>query len=108
MIDAYLSGLERRLASGEPVHAIASVASFFVSRVDAKVDPMLPADSGLHGQVAIANARLAYARYLDRFSDEPCIADDRWRRLRDAGARAQRPLWASTGTRTLPTRTSTT
>ena len=99
VIDAYLSGLERRHASGEPLQAIASVASFFVSRVDAKVDPLLSADSGLRGQVAIANARLAYARYLDRFSDDPCIADSRWRELRDAGARPQRPLWASTGTK---------
>jgi transaldolase len=99
VIDAYLSGLERRHASGEPVQSIASVASFFVSRVDAKVDPLLPAESRLRGQVAIANARLAYARYLDRFSDDPCIADSRWRALRDAGARPQRPLWASTGTK---------
>ncbi len=99
VIDAYLSGLERRLASGEPVQAIASVASFFVSRVDAKVDPLLPADSGLCGRVAIANARRAYAHYLDRFSDDPCLADDRWRALHGAGARPQRPLWASTGTK---------
>jgi transaldolase len=99
VIDAYLSGLERRHASSEPVQAIASVASFFVSRVDAKVDPLLSADSGLRGQVAIANARLAYARYLDRFSGDPGIADDRWLALRDAGARPQRPLWASTGTK---------
>jgi transaldolase len=99
VIDAYMSGLERRLAAGKPVDDIASVASFFVSRVDAKVDPLLPADSGLRGRVAIANARFAYARYLDRFSDEACLADDRWRALRDAGARPQRPLWASTGTK---------
>ena len=99
VIDAYLSGLERRLASGEPIDAIASVASFFVSRVDAKVDPLLPADSSLRGRLAIANARLAYTRYLDRFNEDPCIADDRWRTLRDAGARSQRPLWASTGTK---------
>jgi transaldolase len=93
VIDAYLTGLERRVAAGEPVDTIASVASFFVSRVDAKVDALLPADSGLRGRVAIANARRAYAHYLDRFSDE------RWRGLRDAGARPQRPLWASTGTK---------
>ncbi len=99
VIDAYIGGLERRLASGEPIDAIASVASFFVSRVDAEVDPLLPPDSGLHGGVAIANAWLAYARYLDRFSEDPCLADDRWRSLREAGARAQRPLWASTGTK---------
>jgi transaldolase len=99
MIDAYLSGLERRLASGDPIHAIASVASFFVSRVDAKVDQLLAPDSSLRGRVAIANARLAYARYLDCFSEDPCLADDRWRALRDAGARPQRPLWASTATK---------
>ncbi|MGH2762103.1 MAG: transaldolase [Thermoleophilaceae bacterium] len=99
VIDAYMSGLERRLASGDSVHAIASVASFFVSRVDAKADPLLPADSSLRGRVAMANARWAYARYLDRFGDEPWLADDRWRALRAAGARPQRPLWASTGTK---------
>jgi transaldolase len=99
VIDAYMNGLELRLASGEPIQGIASVASFFVSRIDAKVDPQLPTNSALRGRVAIANARLAYARYLDRFSEDPCLADDRWRALRDAGARPQRPLWASTGTK---------
>jgi transaldolase len=99
VIDAYIAGLERRTGPGDPVRAIASVASFFVSRVDSKVDPLLPADSGLRGRVAIANARLAYARYLDRFSDDPSRADPRWRALRAAGARPQRPLWASTGTK---------
>jgi transaldolase len=99
VMDAYMSGLERRLASSEPVDAIASVASFFVSRVDAKTDALLSADSPLRGRIAIANARLAYARYVDRFSEDPCLADDRWWSLRDAGARPQRPLWASTGTK---------
>jgi transaldolase len=99
LMDAYMSGLERRQASSEPVDAIASVASFFVSRVDAKSDPQLSADSPLRGRIAIANARLAYARYLDRFSDDACLADDRWQALRDAGARPQRPLWASTATK---------
>jgi transaldolase len=99
VIDAYIAGLERRVAAGDPVDRIASVASFFVSRVDAKVDPLLPDHSGLRGQVAIANARLAYARYLDRFSEDSCCADPRWLALRDAGARPQRPLWASTGTK---------
>jgi len=93
VIDAYLAGLERRAAAGEPVHGITSVASFFVSRVDAKVDTQLPPGSPLRGRVAIANAHRAYARYVDRFSDE------RWRTLSDTGARAQRPLWASTGTK---------
>jgi transaldolase len=91
VIDAYLAGLERRVNAGEPIEAIASVASFFVSRVDAKADGMLPSD--LRGRVAIANARLAYARYRERF------ADPRWLALRDAGGRPQRPLWASTATK---------
>jgi transaldolase len=99
VIDAYIGGLARRLAAGQPVDTVASVASFFVSRVDAKVDPLLPPDSDLRGHVAIANARLAYARYLDRFGDDPCLAGARWHALADAGARPQRPLWASTGTK---------
>lgn len=93
VIDAYVTGLERRLAAGKPVDAIASAASFFVSRVDVKADALLPAGSDLRGRVAIANAHRAYGRYLDRFADE------RWLVLRDAGARPQRPLWASTGTK---------
>jgi transaldolase len=91
--DAYLAGLEQRVAAGEPVDAIASVASFFVSRVDARVDPLLPAGSDLRGRVAIANAQLAYGRYRARLSDR------RWLALAEAGARPQRPLWASTGTK---------
>ena len=75
------------------MHAIASVASFFVSRVDGQADAMLPADSDLRGHIAVANARRAYGRYLRRFADE------RWRPLRDAGANPQRPLWASTATK---------
>jgi transaldolase len=93
VIDAYLAGLEKRVAAGQPVGSIASVASFFVSRVDAKVDDLLPAAADLRGRVAIANARCAYGRYRERFTG------DRWRVLRDAGARPQRPLWASTGTK---------
>jgi transaldolase len=93
VIDAYMSGLERRVAAGQPVTAIASAASFFVSRVDAKVDALLPAGSDLRGRIAIANARRAYGRYRDRF------ADARWLALRAAGAHPQRPLWASTGTK---------
>jgi transaldolase len=93
VIDAYLSGLERRVAAGQRVNAIASVASFFVSRVDTKADALLPASSDLRGRVAIANARRAYGRYRARF------ADARWHALRDAGAHTQRPLWASTGTK---------
>jgi transaldolase len=93
VIEAYLRGLERRVEAGEPVAGIASVASFFVSRVDAKADAVLPPDSSARGQLAIANAHVAYGRYLQRF------AGARWQALADAGARAQRPLWASTGTK---------
>jgi transaldolase len=93
VIDAYVAGLERRVTAGQPVDAIASVASFFVSRVDTKADAVLPADSDLRGRVAIANAHRAYGRFHDRFADE------RWLVLRDAGARPQRALWASTGTK---------
>jgi len=93
VIDAYVSGLERRAAAGQPLDGITSVASFFVSRVDAKSDALLPPGSDLRGRVAIANARRAYGRYRDRFADE------RWLALRAAGARPQRPLWASTGTK---------
>jgi transaldolase len=93
VIDAYIAGLERRLAAAEPVTAIASAASFFVSRVDGKADALLPADSSLRGRIAIANAQRAYTRFRERFAGE------RWAALRDAGARPQRPLWASTGTK---------
>ena len=93
VIDAYLSGLERRLAAGLPVAWISSVASFFVSRVDAKADAVLPPGSPLRGRVAIANAQRAYGRYLARFGDE------RWARLQARGATPQRPLWASTQTK---------
>src|SRR5205085_2791910 len=93
VIDAYMAGLERRMGAGEPVDGIASVASFFVSRVDAKADALLPKGSDLRGRVAIANAQRAYSRYRARFADE------RWRTLADHGARSQRPLWASTGTK---------
>jgi transaldolase len=93
VIDAYVAGLERRVAAGQPVDAIASVASFFVSRVDSKVDALLPAGSDLRGRAAIANAQRAYGRYRARFDDA------RWSALRAAGAHPQRPLWASTGTK---------
>jgi transaldolase len=93
VIEAYLRGLERRVAAGDPIDGIASVASFFVSRVDAKADAALASGSALRGTVAIANARVAYGRYLNRF------AGARWRALQERGARPQRPLWASTGTK---------
>jgi transaldolase len=93
VLEAYLRGLERRAKSGEPLEQIASVASFFVSRVDSKADAQLPAESPLRGRIAIANAHRAYARYLSRFGN------DRWRALQEDGARPQKPLWASTGTK---------
>jgi transaldolase len=93
VIDAYLTGLERRVRAGQPVDGITSVASFFVSRIDTKADAVLPPGSELRGTVAIANAQRAYATFCERFADE------RWRALADAGARLQRPLWASTGTK---------
>jgi transaldolase len=93
VIEAYLRGLERRAAAGEPIDGISSVASFFVSRVDAKADVLLAPDSSLRGEVAIANAHVAYGRYLARF------AGARWGALEARGARPQRPLWASTGTK---------
>jgi transaldolase len=93
VIDAYLRGLDARAGAGEPLGELASVASFFLSRVDTKVDAQLPEDSPLRGRVAIASARVAYQRYLARFSGPS------WERLRGLGARTQRPLWASTGTK---------
>jgi transaldolase len=91
VMEAYLRGLERRAEAGEALDGITSVASFFVSRVDAKAYPLLPPDSRLRGAVAIANAQRAYGRYLERF------AGKRWDALCARGARRQRPLWASTG-----------
>jgi transaldolase len=91
VIDAYLRGLEARARAGEPLDQICSVASFFLSRIDTKVDEQLP--EGLRGQVAIASARTAYQRYLGKF------AGDGWERLEGRGANRQRPLWASTGTK---------
>ncbi|MCL4528826.1 MAG: bifunctional transaldolase/phosoglucose isomerase, partial [Chloroflexi bacterium] len=93
VMEAYLSGLEDRLAGGHSINHIASVASFFVSRVDTKVDPKLPEGSPLRGQAAIANAKLAYEQFQKTFSGE------RWEKLKAKGARLQRPLWASTSTK---------
>ncbi|MGH2810368.1 MAG: bifunctional transaldolase/phosoglucose isomerase, partial [Actinomycetota bacterium] len=90
---AYIRGLERRLDSGESLEAVASVASFFVSRVDTAVDRRLGADSPLRGKIAVANAKVAYRRFREIFSGPA------WDRLQAAGASLQRPLWASTGTK---------
>jgi transaldolase len=104
VMDAYSKGLERRAAEGLPMGPIASVASFFVSRVDTKVDARLMRIVGaggtqaematrLLGKAAIANARLAYADFKQVF------AAGRFQVLKAKGARVQRPLWASTGTK---------
>src|SRR6267143_878427 len=95
VIDAYLSGLEERVARGEPVSQIHSVASFFVSRVDTAVDKLLEQKGvkDLQGKIAVANAKEAYQLYLKS------IASPRWKALEAKGATRQRPLWASTGTK---------
>jgi transaldolase len=92
-IGAYWDGLTRRAGAGRSLARITSVASFFVSRVDAAVDPWLAPDSPLRGRIAIANAQLAYARYLGS------LQTPRWKALAAQGARPQRPLWASTATK---------
>ncbi len=104
VIEAYLSGLEERTASGLPISSIASVASFFVSRLDTKIDARLGEiirkeekganlAVGLLGKAAIANARLAYKIFLES------IRSPRFAALKEKGARLQRPLWASTSTK---------
>jgi transaldolase len=102
--EAYIAGIEARAAQGQPVKHVASVASFFVSRIDALVDPLLEkliAQGGkepdlarsTHGQTAIASAKLAYQIYKEIFGS------DRFKKLAAQGARAQRVLWASTSTK---------
>jgi transaldolase len=96
VIAAFFAGMEQARANGHDLRTIASVASFFVSRVDTEVDKRLEAIGtepalALRGQAAVANARLAYAAYQQEFESE------RWARLEETGARPQRPLWASTG-----------
>lgn len=97
VIEAHITGLERRLAAGLPVDTGASVASFFVSRVDTEIDRRLDSIGGpalsLRGTAAVAQAQLAWKLAADRY------ADPRWERLAAAGARPQRPLWASTSTK---------
>jgi transaldolase len=97
VIDAYLAGLETRAASGGDLGTVHSVASFFVSRVDTEVDRRLEAagkrDRGLEGKAAVAQARLAYRLFEQRFSGP------RWAALTAKGAHPQRPLWASTSTK---------
>jgi transaldolase len=96
VMEAYLAGLEQRLAddADADLSGIASVASFFVSRVDTEIDKRLEkagADPALKGRAGVANAQLAYQAYEEVFSS------DRWKALEAKGARPQRPLWASTG-----------
>jgi transaldolase len=96
--NAYIEGLEQRVAAKKPVDRVASVASFFLSRIDSNVDPKLDklgtdAAKALRGQAAIANAAHAYEIY------EELIASPRWQALAKAGARPQRLLWASTSTK---------
>ena len=98
VVEAYLSGLEDRAKAGHALSPVASVASFFVSRVDSEIDKRLdaianPEALALRGKAAIANARLAYQLFRERFSGP------RWDALAANGAQVQRPLWASTGTK---------
>jgi transaldolase len=93
VIDAYVRGLMARAESGAPLDRVTSVASFFLSRIDTKVDERLPEGSPLRGRLALASARVAYRRYLAKF------AGAEWEGLADLGAKRQRPLWASTGTK---------
>ncbi|GAA3152148.1 transaldolase [Planomonospora alba] len=98
VMDAWLTGLEQAQAAGLNLAAIESVASFFVSRVDTEIDKRLeqigtPEAKALKGKAAVANARLAYAAF------EEVVNSPRWQALQAAGARPQRPLWASTGTK---------
>lgn len=97
VIDAYIDGLEARVTKGLPIDRIASVASFFVSRVDTEVDKRLEAIGGdarkLEGKAAVANAKMAYQLFVTKFGGS------RWQALQAKGARVQRPLWASTSTK---------
>jgi transaldolase len=97
VIDAFMDGMERALKAGHDISKIGSVASFFVSRVDTEVDKRLDKIGGaaleLKGKAAVANAQLAYQLYEERF------ATPRWQALAAAGAKPQRPLWASTSTK---------
>ncbi|WP_297697588.1 transaldolase [Mycobacterium sp.] len=97
VMDAYLAGMEKAREAGHDLSKIHSVASFFVSRVDTEVDKRLEKIGGedalaLRGQAGVANARLAYAAYLEVFD-----GGERYQALKADGARVQRPLWASTG-----------
>ena len=99
VIDAFIEGIAQAAANGHDLEHIASVASFFVSRVDTAVDKQLEEigsleAKGLMGKAAVANARLAYELFEKKFAE-----DSRWAELEAKGAKKQRPLWASTGTK---------
>lgn len=91
----YIEGLERLDSGGGPVEKVASVASFFVSRIDTAVDRELEAKGvkDLQGRIAVDYSRIVYSRYRE------CFASPRWKRLAEKGARVQRLLWGSTGTK---------
>jgi transaldolase len=94
VMEAFVAGLEKAKENGHDLSQVQSVASFFVSRVDTEIDKRLDAsgaDTSLKGKAGVANARLAYRAYEEFFTGE------RWAALEAAGARKQRPLWASTG-----------
>jgi transaldolase len=98
VVEAFLAGLEQRLAAGGEIRGLASVASFFVSRLDGKVDPLLAKSplagvDGMRARAAIANAAAAYAAFEELFQGP------RWDALAARGASVQRPLWASTSTK---------
>jgi transaldolase len=96
VIDAFMSGLERRVRAGQPIGAVTSVASFFVSRVDGRVDSLLDRlgdPRNLRSRIAIANAAAAYRAFQES------LQTPRWQRLAEAGGQKQRPLWASTSTK---------
>ncbi|WP_305786451.1 transaldolase [Symbioplanes lichenis] len=98
VMDAFFAGIEQAKANGHDLSKIGSVASFFVSRVDTEIDKRLDKigsdeAKALKGKAAVANAQLAYQAYEEKFSS------DRWKALEAAGAKPQRPLWASTGTK---------
>lgn len=96
VLDTYVQALEARARAGEPIDRVASVASFFISRIDARIDPKLGASAeaaSLRGQVAIANAARAYALF------QRTMSGSRWKALERLGARPQRLLWASTSTK---------
>ncbi|AXI79926.1 transaldolase [Peterkaempfera bronchialis] len=103
VMDAFLTGLEKAKAAGRDLSTIESVASFFVSRVDTEIDKRLDKIGGdakaLRSKAALANARLAYQAYEEVFgsADGRREPSDRWKALEAAGAKPQRPLWASTG-----------